>query len=249
MEQQINEENISQNNDPEERTPIQKVIATLKSKKLKESVPIRELISNQQPLVQQFELNHGLFLDGCKIEPSKQAILNEDGELNISLYEGQPFVYTSINDRNSHVNLLSFNSDDNNVKFDGSLRSSYICINFPVAEITFTADLSKSFSNFTNDDEGKLYEMYGHLLPRKILIGGKLFINGLESVDSKQIDIFNSYLTWIYDLAKYRKEIPSNNLFASKFFPKITTTKGIYLDFHEKLTDWMNNFPVNSHCL
>ncbi|CAB4414919.1 unnamed protein product [Rhizophagus irregularis] len=240
MKQQTNEENISQDNDSNERSPIQKVLATLKSsKELVDSRTVENSMFNQL-IIQQFKLNHGLFLDGCRIELSKQDVLIEDGELNISLYD-QPFVNTSINDRNSYGNLLRFNSD-NDVELDGSLRPSDICINFPVAEITFTSDLSESFSNFTNDDEGKLYEMYGHLLPRKILIGGKLFIDGLESFNSTQIDIFNSYLTWIYDSAKYKKEIPFNDLFTpQKFFPKMITTDGIILDTHENLTDWMNN--------
>ncbi|CAB4388410.1 unnamed protein product [Rhizophagus irregularis] len=233
---------LFQNGDPSKRSAIQKFISTLKSKKLKESMPRNELL---KPLIQQFKLNYGLFLDGFRIEPSRQAILIEDGELNISLYDDQPFVYTSINDSNSRVNLLSFNSYDNDVELDKSLRPLDVCINFPVAEITFTADLSESFSNFTNDDEGKLHEMYGHLLPRKILIGGKLFIHGLESVNSNQIDIFNSYLTWVYNSAKYEKEIPFNNLSALNFSPKITTIDGKDLDSNEKLTDWMNNLYQN----
>ncbi|RGB40091.1 hypothetical protein C1646_800962 [Rhizophagus diaphanus] len=233
---------LFQNGDPSKRSAIQKFISTLKSKKLKESMPIKELL---QPLIQQFKLNYGLFLDGCIIKPGKQAVLNEDGKVNISLYDDQPFVYTSINDSNSRVNLLSFNSYDNDVELDKSLRPLDVCINFPVAEITFTADLSESFLSFMNDDEGKLYEMYGHLFPRKILIGGKLFIDGLESVNSTQIDIFNSYLTWVYNSAKYEKKIPFNNLSALNFSPKITTIDGKDLDSHERLTDWMNNLYQN----
>ncbi|CAG8753558.1 6875_t:CDS:2, partial [Rhizophagus irregularis] len=65
-------------------------------------------------------------------EPSKQAVFTEDGELNISLCEDQPLLYTSINDRNSRKNLLSFNSaDDSDVELDDSLQPSDIFINFP----------------------------------------------------------------------------------------------------------------------
>ncbi|CAB4485400.1 unnamed protein product [Rhizophagus irregularis] len=187
------------------------------------------------------KLNYGLFLNGYSIEPSKQAIFTENGELNISLYEGQPLVYTFINDRNSRKNLLSFNSDDNDVELDEHLRPSDICINFPVAEITYIADLSESFSNFIDDDRGKLYEMYGHLFPKKVLIGGKLFIDGLKSVTSTQIDIFNSYLTWVYNSSKHKKETPFNNLSAFNFFPKILTLDGITLDTREKFTNWVND--------
>ncbi|PKY55236.1 hypothetical protein RhiirA4_474558, partial [Rhizophagus irregularis] len=231
MDQQIKEENKIQNYCLNE---ISKVLATLKSKKLK---TIKELLSNLPSLIQPYKLS--------MIEPSKQAVLNNDDvRWNISLYEGQPFVYTSVNDRNdrsSRVNLLNFNSDDKLVE---SPRPSDICINFPVAEITFTADLSESFSNFMNNDDRKLYELHDHLFPIRILIGDKLFINGLELVNSKQIGIFYSYLTWARDSAKNKKETPFNNLVAAQnFFPKIIiiTTNGINLDTHEKLTDWMNN--------
>ncbi|CAB5190869.1 unnamed protein product [Rhizophagus irregularis] len=235
MDQQIKEENKIQNYCLNEISSIQKVLATLKSKKLN---PIKELLSNLQSLIQPFKLSN--------IEQSKQAVLNDDVRWNISLYEGQPFVYTSVNDRNdrsSHVNLSNSDDNDVEVELDESLQpSDILCINFPVVEITFTADLSESFSNFMNDDEGKIHEMHGHLFPIRILIGDKLFINGLESVNSKQIDIFYSYLTWAYDSAKNKKEILFNNLPAAQnFFPKITTTDGKNLDTHEKLTDWMNN--------
>ncbi|EXX75676.1 Rad53p [Rhizophagus irregularis DAOM 197198w] len=214
--------------DPDKRPTIQDVVTTLKS------------MIKQQLMIQKFNLNYGLFLDGYSIKPSKQAVFTEDGELNMSSYEEQPSVYTSINDHNSRINLLNFNSDDNGVELHESLRSSDICINFPVSEITYTSDLSEIFSNFT-DEEESLYEMYGHLVPRKILIGGKLFIDGLESVNSTQIDIFNSYLTRIHDSAKHKKEIQLNDSSALNFCPKIITTDGINLDTHEKLTDWMNN--------
>jgi hypothetical protein len=196
--------------------------------------------SKKQLIIQQFKLNHGLFLNGYSIEPSKQAIFTEDGELNMSLYEGDPLVYTSINDNNSHTNLLSFSADDD-VELNESLRPSDICINFPVAEITYTANLSKSFSEFMDADGGKLHEMYGHLFPKKILIGGKLFIDNFKSATSTQIDMFKSFLTWIYDLANYKKEIPFKNLPVLDFFPKIITTDGENLNTHEELIDWMNN--------
>ncbi|EXX54863.1 Tpk3p [Rhizophagus irregularis DAOM 197198w] len=142
----------------------------------------------------------------CWNEPSKQAVFTEDGELNISLCEDQPLLYTSINDRNSRKNLLSFNSaDDSDVELDDSLQPSDIFINFPVAEITYIFDLSESFSNFMDDDKG------------------------------------NSYLNWVHDSTRYKKEISFDNLFALDFFPKIITTDGINLDTREQLTDWMNN--------
>ncbi len=99
---------------------------------------------SKQQIIRQYKLNHGLFLDGYSIKPSKQAVLFEDGELDISLYKGQPIVYTFINDRSSHTNLLAFNPDNN---INQALQPSDICISFPVAEITYNADLLESFSN------------------------------------------------------------------------------------------------------
>src|SRR5256885_1129004 len=37
-------------------------------------------------MLQQFKLNHGLLLDGYKMEPSKQAVFGEDGEFNMSTF-------------------------------------------------------------------------------------------------------------------------------------------------------------------
>ncbi|CAB4488115.1 unnamed protein product [Rhizophagus irregularis] len=214
--------------DPEKRPTIQKIIMILES-----------MVSSQH-IIQHFKLNYGLFLDGCRIEPSKQAVLVESGELNMSLYEGHPLVYTFINDRSSNTNLLSFNSDEDCVEFNESLQPSDICINFPVAEITYTADLSESYSNFMDDDVA-LYEMYGHIFSKRILIGGKLFIDGLKSATSRQIDLFASFLTWAYDSARYRKENPFSNLSAMKFFPKITTLEEEEIDTPSKLINWINN--------
>lgn len=194
-----------------------------------------------QQIIQRFKLNHGLFLDGCSIEPSKQAVFTEDGELSMSLYEGKPLVYTFINDRNSHVNLLRFNSDDNSIKLHESLQPSDICIDFPVAKITYTANLLESFLNFMNDDVETLYETYGHLFAKKFLIGGKLFIINFKSATSTEIDLFKSLLIWAYESAKYNKENPFSNLSILKFFPKITTLDGEKLDTLSKLTNWLDN--------
>ncbi|PKB98603.1 kinase-like protein [Rhizophagus irregularis] len=213
--------------DPDKRPTIQEIMMNLES-----------MVSSQH-VIQHFKLNYGLFLDGFRIIPSKQAVLVESGELNMNLYEGYPLMYTSINDRSSNTNLLSFNSEDC-TEFNESLQPSDICINFPVAEITYTADLSESYLNFTDDDM-TLYEMYGHIFPKRILIGGKLFIDGLKSATSRQIDLFVSFLTWAYDSARYRKENPFGNLSAMKFFPKITTLEEEEIDTPSKLVNWMNN--------
>jgi hypothetical protein len=190
-------------------------------------------------MIKQLKLNHGIFLDGYRIKPSKQAVLSENGILNISLYREQPVIYFNINDPNSRTNMLSFNLDDNN-ELNEALRPSDICINFPVAEITYNADLLESFSNYMDDDE-TLYETYGHLFARKLLVGGTLFVDDFKSITSKQqIDSFKSLLTWVYNSVKYNKQNPFNNLSASNFFPKSRTSGGEKLHAPEDLINWMN---------
>ncbi|CAB5210481.1 unnamed protein product, partial [Rhizophagus irregularis] len=214
--------------DPGKRPTIQEVTIILKS-----------MISSQQTqqVIKQLKLNHGLFLDGYRIEPSKQAVLSENGILNISLYREQPLIYTYVNNHGSLTNLLSF--DDNN-ELNEALQPSDICINFPVAEITYNANLLESFSNFMNGDE-TLYEMYGHLFARKLLVGGTLFIDDFKSITSKQqIDSFKFLLTWVYNSVKYNKEIPFNNLSSLNFFPKLRTSGGKKLLAPVDLINWMN---------
>ncbi|EXX50996.1 Skt5p [Rhizophagus irregularis DAOM 197198w] len=214
--------------DPGKRPTIQEVTIILKS-----------MISSQQTqqVIKQLKLNHGLFLDGYRIEPSKQAVLSENGILNISLYREQPLIYTYVNNHGSLTNLLSF--DDNN-ELNEALQPSDICINFPVAEITYNANLLESFSNFMNGDE-TLYETYGHLFARKLLVGGTLFIDDFKSITSKQqIDSFKFLLTWVYNSVKYNKEIPFNNLSSLNFFPKLRTSGGKKLLAPVDLINWMN---------
>ncbi|GBB83350.1 hypothetical protein RclHR1_10080003 [Rhizophagus clarus] len=213
--------------DQDKRPTIQEVAYTLTS-----------MVSQQ--IIQSLKLNHGLFLNGHKIEPSKRAVLFGDGVLNMNLYDGQPIVYTFINDHDSRVNFLSYNSNNNEVELDEALQPSDICINFPIGEITYTADLSKSFLNFT-DDEGALNEMYGHLFAKKVLIGGKIFIDDFKPDDTKEANIFKSFLTVAYDSAKYDKKNPFNNLSPPNFFPKIRASDGVDLSVPYKLANWMNN--------
>ncbi|CAB5371010.1 unnamed protein product [Rhizophagus irregularis] len=118
----------------------------------------------------------------------------------IHISEGQP----DQSDHSSRANLSSLDSDDNDVRLDESLRPSDICINFPVAEITFTADLPESFSNFMNNDEGKLYETLGHLFPIRILIGDKIQENNLselkEELINESIEKCKKEISLIHDL-------------------------------------------------
>jgi hypothetical protein len=192
-----------------------------------------------QQIIRKLKLNRGLCLNENKIEPSKEVILTGDGELSISLYEGQPFVYTLINNRKSHENLLSFNSNENEIEFHKDLQFSDICINFPIAEITYTANLSESFSNSIDNDG--LYEMYGHLFATKVLIGGKLFIDDFKPATLVQADMFKSLIRWVYDSIKSNEKSSLKNLPFPNFFLKMRTSDGENFNTPEELFNWMNN--------
>ncbi|CAB5386210.1 unnamed protein product [Rhizophagus irregularis] len=133
-------------------------------------------------------------------EHYKRTSDQDDLTKYIHISEGQP----DQSDHSSRANLSSLDSDDNDVRLDESLRPSDICINFPVAEITFTADLPESFSNFMNNDEGKLYETLGHLFPIRILIGDKIQENNLselkEELINESIEKCKKEISLIHDL-------------------------------------------------
>ncbi|PKC06954.1 kinase-like protein [Rhizophagus irregularis] len=195
-------------------------------------------VSSKQEVIKHFKLNYGLFLNGYSIESSKHAIYSEDGEVNISLYEGQPTIYTIINDHSSRTNLLTF-PENNNIDFRKALRQSDICINFPIAEVTYKCDLLESFSKFMDNDE-TLHEMYGHLFPRKILVGGKLFIDNFKGA---HVDLYKAHLTWAYNSAKYDKVYQFNDstTLSLDSFLDIRTSDDKRLNTPENLRDWMNN--------
>lgn len=98
--------------------------------------------------MQQWKLNHGLILNGRSIQPSKEAVF--DGDLDISLYEEEPIVYININDSNTSINYLAYSDN-----ITSELQPFDVCINFPVAEITYEGVL-KSFSTYMEDDENLL---------------------------------------------------------------------------------------------
>ncbi|PKY14702.1 kinase-like protein [Rhizophagus irregularis] len=175
-----------------------------------------------QQIIKQFKLNHGLVLNGHNTEPSLQGVIIEDGELKVNkvnLYEGQPVVYTYIDFEDKNIDT---------------------CINFPVAEIVYNGNLSESFLECTNDEK-KLRELYGDVLARRFLVGGKLFIEDFSSVTAPQADILKFYLFCVYNSAKYSTEIQFSNLFTLDLLPKLVTLDGKKLNTHEKLTNWMNS--------
>jgi hypothetical protein len=198
-------------------------------------------INDDQQMIQQLKLNHGLFLNGYNIQPSEQAIVTEKGIFNISLYNGQPIIYTNVNDPKSPKNLLNFNSDENN--FINTLQSSDVCINFPIAVITYDYkdNLSESFLKCIYNDEA-LHELYGHFFARKILIGGELFIKELNLA---QIDLFKFHITWAYKSAKYNVESSINYLPISYNLPRIDTLDGLLLDTPEKISNWLKDLYQN----
>ncbi|CAG8718628.1 18492_t:CDS:2, partial [Rhizophagus irregularis] len=93
-------------------------------------------------------------IDGSSIQPSKKPVLDENGNLDISVCKGEPIVYTNINNPEKS-NLLDFNSK---TEFNDSLKQLDLCINFPVAEITYKADFDKfDIDSYIDDD------LYVHL--------------------------------------------------------------------------------------
>ncbi|CAB4432222.1 unnamed protein product [Rhizophagus irregularis] len=216
---------------------IESSVPDWNDKDYEESI-IKEPTTINQQLIQQLKLNHGLFLNGYDIQRGKEAIFAEDGELNINLYNGQPIVYTDINDPVSPTNLLTFfNNIDS--KYILRLQPSDACINFPIAEITFKSNLLESFSK-CRDDVEELSASYGHIFARKTLVGGKLFIKDLSMATRTQIDLFKSHVIWAYNLAKENTNyIPDP--FNFHLLPKIETLNGEKLNTPEKLADWMNN--------
>ncbi|CAB4485949.1 hypothetical protein RhiirA5_418921 [Rhizophagus irregularis] len=193
-----------------------------------------EPINNNQQIIQQLKLNHGLLLNGYNVQPSSQAIFKEDGELKVKLYNRQPIVYADI----SFLLDNLFIDKDN---YDNTLQPSNMCINFPIAEITYKGELLKSFSECMNDNNANSHTLYGRFYARKVLIGNKLFIKDLNLATPAQIDVLKFCLFCIYNSAKYSMEIPFNNLFTLNLLPKIVTLDGEELNTYEKLYKWMNS--------
>ncbi|CAB4378647.1 unnamed protein product [Rhizophagus irregularis] len=168
----------------------------------------------QDIFVEDDELNISLYHG----QSSEQAILMDDGELSISLYNGQPIIYFDIN-----------NSD---------LQSTELCINFPIAEITYKGHLSEDFSKCTNDDEN-LHKLYGHFFARKTLVGSKLFIKSQDLTTSTQMDLLKFYLFQAYNKVKYSIETQFNDLFALNTLPKMEILNETELNTYDKLIEWM----------
>jgi hypothetical protein len=175
---------------------------------------------SKQQVIRQFKLNHGINLTGGNMRLSEHAIIDENGELNVDVYKGQPLIYTYTN------------SGDNDKSLD-------ICINFPIAEMIYNGNLLESFSNNMDVDEG-LHELYDHFIARKFSVGNQLFIKDFHLATTTQIDILKFYLFHIYYLTKCSTEIQLDELFTLNLIPKIVTSDGELLDTHEKVVKWMN---------
>ncbi|CAB4421166.1 unnamed protein product [Rhizophagus irregularis] len=205
---------------------------------------IENIPSSKQDMIKKWKLNHGLFLDGC-IQPSREAIFDDNNDLHINLFKGEPIIYTNINDPNLYTNLLAFNT--NNVHINSDLQSSDICINFPVIKITYKGSLSESFSKYifeeiyvqSNSDK-KLHNLYGHIYANEFLAGGQLLIKDFNLATSKQVDILTFYLILAYNSAKNNNEIPfHDNSFDMLFLPRIETSSGLILNTPKKLYNWL----------
>ncbi len=146
-------------------------------------------------------------------------------------------VYTNINDPYSPTNSLSFNNI--NVGVYDTLKPFDVCINFPVIEITYRADLLESFKSFTGKEK-ELHDLYGHVFANKVLAGGQLLIKNFNSASLKQGDILKFFLILAYNSARNNNEIPFNNIsFDSDILPKLETSNGILLNTLKKLSNWL----------
>ncbi|CAG8538240.1 9906_t:CDS:2 [Funneliformis mosseae] len=185
----------------------------------------------EQKIIQQWKLNYGLFCDGASIQPSKKAVLVDDGDLDINLYKGMPIVFINTNNPDCSTSPLTIENHNCGIYSD-------VCINFPVIEITYKADQLESFSKFTDDEV--LHELYGHFIAKKILAGGQLLIKNFSLAAPSQREILKFYIIWAYNLAKNNNETPfDNNSFYLSFLPRIETSKGVALDTLQKLSNWL----------
>jgi hypothetical protein len=191
-------------------------------------------IENEQHMAEQWMLSHGLSLDESVIQPSNQAVLTNDGELDISLHEGEPIIYTNTTDTDTTKNFITF--DNNIVILNNTLKQSDICINFPIVEITYKGE---PLDSFMNDEEENLHDKYGHILANEFLAGGQLFIKNFNLASSKQIEILKFYLIWAYNSVKNNDEIEfNNNSFELRF---LQDSNGEDIKTPKELADWMKN--------
>ncbi|CAG8525185.1 8949_t:CDS:2 [Funneliformis caledonium] len=198
-------------------------------------------LTTERQIVQQLKLNHGLYLDGHGIRPSNEAIFSDDGRLEISLYKGEPIVYTNINDPTSSTNLFTFNNDvRDNMSEVSYLQTFDACINFPIAEFIYEGELLELFSKCKDKNDENLNLSYGHIFARKVMVGGKLFIKNSNLASSKQIDTIQTHLTGIYNFTKYNKENPFSNVDWCHL-PRVETSNGQVITSKLILTNWMNN--------
>ncbi|CAG8483572.1 3155_t:CDS:2, partial [Funneliformis caledonium] len=209
--------------DPDQRPIVENVLKTLDQLKL--DLDKENELSTDQEIIQKLKLNHGLFLDGDTMKPSKEAIYNVNGELDINVYDGQPIIYTNINEPNNN--------------FKPSFQQYDTCINFPFAEITFKGNLLETFLNCKNED-GKLNERYGHFFSENVLVGGQLFIKNFNTLTKTQIHLLKMHLSWAYNLAKY-EENQLYDFINLQLEPKIETSDGNEITTTEKLVNWMKN--------
>jgi hypothetical protein len=116
-----------------------------------------------------------------------------------------------------------------------------LCINFPVAEIIYKADLLKSFSA---DEE------HGHIFTKNFIAGGQLFIKNFKIFPKQvgQVYILKFYLALIYNLVKNNNEIKLNNDYFDlmHFLPGIETSSGKEIKTPKELANWMNDLYQNN---
>ncbi|GBC10197.1 hypothetical protein RclHR1_09420005 [Rhizophagus clarus] len=196
-------------------------------------------------------LSHSLLLDRYKItSTSKITFTENNSKWNISPYDGQPLVYTNIND------------------------SSDTYIDFPIVEITYKDDITlKSFRIYSNGDEffakqiligGKLFikefssatqaqvdilkfylfHAYNSAKYSLNIQFGNLFtlniLPKMETLDGEKLNIHEKLINWMTNLYKM-SVLDNDNL--TLITSKDDTRRPGVTSFKEKLSlkDWVGN--------
>ncbi|CAG8598198.1 15310_t:CDS:2 [Gigaspora margarita] len=207
--------------------------------------------SEDQKIVKAWRLNHGLYLAGNNLLPSKRKILGNNGKLDIVTYSGEPLVYITVNDssdrpksfwdklRNCYPEFSSTKESPVNDIFEAD-----VCLLFPIAEITYTGMTNKGFKHDLNSKEGAFitdnYAEYGHFFAKKLLAGGKLILRNLANAKSVQIEQLKSHLAWALDSYHSQRENPFEDVLIFDF-PIIETTNKNSLKNPKDLAKWIRH--------
>ncbi|KAF0434879.1 chitin synthase regulatory factor chr2 [Gigaspora margarita] len=176
--------------------------------------------SEDQKLVKEWKLNHGLYLAGKNFIPSSRIILGYNGKLDVVTYSGEPLVYAVVNNNSDKPRSLWDKLRDSYPRFSTTKESPVndifetdICLLFPIAEITYDGPINKGFMR-------------------------KIDSRNFANAKPVQIENLKSHLALALDSYHLRIENPFEN--ASIFdFPIIETTNKNFLKTPKDLAKWI----------